>query len=328
MIYKQKHLCVFIALSWLVTALPMASASVVEDIQQLSEYSQEAQKAAVRLFDAGPQTLSVAHPILDDADQPLKLIIQLITIVGEIGDPASVPHIVNASRNFPNNAHIVHNAFMVLARIPQTDDSLSFAQESLKPDRGLHAKRSALWFYAAHRDERGREAAEHILADSKAHDLHDTALLLLGRLGDNNAVEPITIMLRAGQTPGVEYNLMMALAEIAPVDKFVNVTSKLNTTSRTYHSALRRVRFNRAADSERLAVATEMLDSKFLEEKQVAIGYMVQSGNTQKLDRYIKPNMAGKKHPMATVIQSVAMRQGYAIAIEADAVEFKKIGDK
>lgn len=314
-------------LLWLnATGVAMAQTDIAADIQQLAEYSQEAKLAGLRLVDAGVAILPQAHAVLIDGNQPPKLLLQLATIVGEIGDPSSIGPLTTAARNHPENAYINHNALLGLARMSPTAEAIEFAEEVLTSDRPYHSKRTALYFFAAHKLPTGAVWASRTLADSNAAELKDAALYLQARLGDASAKDEIVSMLQEKPRNGIEYNLLRALGELVSVKEFVAATEQLNHASRTYQSALRLVRYNAGSAVERRAVAEEMLKSRYASEQREAIRFLLRSGDTQRLQPFFRPGRAGQTHLMSRVIKGVASREGLTLERRGETIEFRRQG--
>jgi hypothetical protein len=131
--------------------------SISDDIQALSQFSQEAQQAGNRLVGKGEKILPETHKALLNKSSNLKLIMQLVTVLGQIGDPRSIGPIIKAAKMHPDNPFIYQNALRSFAFMTPTRETDAFAEDQLINDRPRIMQRMALYYLAMHKDRRARK---------------------------------------------------------------------------------------------------------------------------------------------------------------------------
>lgn len=105
---------------------------VAANIKALSQFDAEAKKAAYWLIRVGPPILHQAHEALMDPAATTELKMQLMVVLGEIGDQSSAVPIIAAAKTESANTMLLKDAFWALARIPQTDEAITYARERLE----------------------------------------------------------------------------------------------------------------------------------------------------------------------------------------------------
>ena len=306
----------------LVISAVQGQADTSSDIQALTEYSREAQRAALRLVDRGTSILPEAHRLLQDKEpQPPKLLLQLVTVVGEIGHPASIVPLIAVARNHPDNTYINHNALLELARMPPTSDAVAFANEVLASSRTFHAKRTALYFFATHKLSPTR--ARSSVKKAQVDELRDAELYLQARLGNVTAKTSIMKMLKQKPGKGIEYNLLSGLGEIVDAEEFISMTKNLDHNSYTYRSALRLAQLRTGPIAERSKLANKMLRSQIDTEQRTAVRYLLKSGDSNLLKKYFSEK---RLSAMERVIRGEARRQGIQVIGGGKTVEFQTEG--
>ena len=301
---------------------PVFAQSISDDIQALSEFGQEAQQAAWRLAEADTAILPEAHSVLLDNNSNLKLVIQLITVLGQIGDASSIGPIIQAAQKYPDNPFIHQNALQGFALMQQTPETYAFAAAQLNNDRPVIMQRTALWYFAKHKDQRARKWVNKFALKNSKPGTQDAALVLAAALNDQR-VKPIIVgMLHQKNKFTIESNLLMALVELVKPDEFSSLTAMLNKNTRHYQSMLRRVKFKWSTAQEKSSMANTMLNSRFPEEKRKAIKYLLDQNKEEMLKSFINND---KNLPMRVFVRGEIKRNNYKIIANESNVTIQKI---
>jgi hypothetical protein len=198
-----------------------SSAGIAADIQALVQLGPAAKEAGYWLMRVGPAILPQAHQVLADPAASVELKMPLMVILGEIGEVASVPFIIEAAAAQPVSTMLLQEALLALARIPQTGEAVAFARAWLeRPTASSRARISALAYFAAHRDGRALAWSRHLIGPDVEPNLRAAALYLAARAGDGSVKGQITAMLADNKEGSLATFLWQALAEIATVDEF------------------------------------------------------------------------------------------------------------
>jgi hypothetical protein len=189
----------------------------------------------------------------------------------DLGDPRSVGVLLQAVRAHPREPGLRIEALRALGELPQTGASFEFARRTLGDAQEIpRVKRQALMYFAMQRDERGREWAERFRNDPDL-DMRAAALYLAASLGDTTALEPITTLLLDQPRASMRYGLLLALAELVDPAEFVRRVGPARQQGNEYDSALRIVTLQSDRTKERVALAREMLESQFPNERRIAM---------------------------------------------------------
>ena len=319
----NKYIILFVCSFFFISSV--FAQSVSEDIQILSQFSKEAQLAAYRLVEADTAILPEAHSVLLNDNSNLKLVIQLITVLGQIGDASSIGPIIQAAQKNPDNTFIYQNALLTFANIPQTQDTYNFAAAQLNNERPRIMQRTALWYFAKHKDVRAKKWVNKFAIKNTNPDVQDAALVLAAALNDQRAKPIIVDMLRKKQKRGIESNLLLALTEFVKPDEFNRLTSMVDQNTRQYQSMLRRVKFKWGTAQEKSSMAKIMLKARFPEEKRKAIKYLLDQNKGEILKSFINDD---KNLPMRAFVRGEIKRNNYKIIANERDVYFQKIKTK
>ena len=245
-------------------------------IQNLSEMGGAPKASGHWLLDKNDIILPYAHKALQDKNNNLTLKVQLITVLGEIANIASIEPIISATKIHPE---LTKTAFLALAQIPDTTSSFEFSsQQLLDKNTSMASKEGAMWYFAQHKDKRALIWAKEIREEAlgKNDRLENTALYLSARLGDQDVKARIIEKLKQKKgSGGQQYNLLMALAAIAQPEAFISQTSHLNKNSRFFQSAKRLNLYKFSSGEERIKNAKLMLKSNSALEKRKTLQYLI-----------------------------------------------------
>lgn len=320
---QSKYICLFVSGFFFFSSA--FAQSISDDIQALSEFSKEAQLAAYRLAEADITILAEAHSVLLDENSNVKLVMQLITVLGQIGDASSIDPIIQAAQKYPDNPFIHQNALQAFALMPQTQDTYNFAAAQLDNERPFIMQRTALWYFAKHKDVRAKKWLNKFAIKGSTPNIRDAALVLAAALDDQRAKPIIVSMLQQKQKPVIEKNLLMALVELVNPDEFSSLTSMVNQNTRHYQSMLRRVKFKWGTPQEKSSMINAMLNSRFPEEKRKAIKYLLDQNKGEILKPILQSDL---NSPMKAFVRGEVKRNHYKIIENERDVILQKIKTK
>jgi hypothetical protein len=292
----------------------MSSEGIKKNIQTLTLHGGRSKNAAMWLVVTGPDILPYAHKVFRRSDTDLKVKLKLISILGAIGDERSIQPILDAVRSEPGNTY--KDVFLTLSQMPMTKESFDFANAQLTGKSSVIAQRSALVYFASHRDRRALNWAKKYSLTDDADELRLAALFLLARLGEPDAKGPILQSLKRQQKRSDLETLLRALAEVTTPDEFVSNTGDMNLNEKTkwYQTATWIAEF-RNTDGKRKAVfAGRLLTSDFLWDIREAARYLIRKEETEILQRHLLPDPR-VEHPL--VMEAMQHRAGRTIYLEA-----------
>jgi len=289
---------------------------IAADIAALSGSGSRQTSAALRLLERAPESLPALHRAVLSPDTHARDRGRVITLMLDLGDPRSVDVLLQAVRAHPREPGLRIETLRALGELPQTGASFEFARRTLGDAQEIpRVKRQALMYFAMQRDERGREWAERFRSGPDL-DMRAAALYLAASLGDTTALEPITTLLLDQPRASMRYGLLLALAELVDPAEFVRRVGPAHQQGDEYDSALRIARLRSARANERVALAREMLESQFPNERRIAMRALLERNALNELRSLLEQWWMVPTHMRATVAAEL-YRGGYRL-VEKD----------
>lgn len=316
-VYRIPMLIVFIC--FLLTS-NSSLADISADIQALAQFSGDAKRAGYRLLNEGLAILPEAHSSITSSQSNLQQKMQLMTLLGEIGDASSVDYIITAAKQHPDNTYIQINALNALSILPQTPSSFNYAADHLRKPSSPQAQRSALWYFAKHKDSRALPWARKFSVVGADPRVRDAGLYSAAVLGDTSVKAEIAELLKSKPPFAKETNLLKALAHITNVQEFAQLTQKHNKQTEQYRSAERLVKFRQGSIDEKSKIAREILRMKSPMDIRMAVEYLVEQGASTEL----APFMSEISQKKQILIKNTARKQGYKINKVGNTFELTK----
>jgi HEAT repeat protein len=289
---------------------------IAADIAALSGSGSRQTRAALRLLERAPESLPALHRAVLSPETSARDRGRLIALLLDLGDPRSVDVVLQAVRTHPQEPGLRIDALRALGELPQTGASFEFARRTLADAKETpRVKRQALVYFAMQRDERGREWAERF-RNGPDVDMRAAALYLAASLGDTTALEPITTQLRQQPRASIRYGLLLALAELVDPAEFVRRVGPASQHGDEYDSALRIAELRSAPAKERVALARNMLESEFPNERRIAMRALLEQNALNELAPLLEQWWMVPAHMRATVAAEL-YRGGYRL-VEKD----------
>ncbi len=285
------------------------------------------------LIVAGKDILPYAHEILLDPEVSIRIKYRLIDVLGAIGDPRSIDPIIEVTRAHPEGG-LYKAAFLTLGQMQQTPDSVAFAAEQLQQEQLPRIQRSALVYFAVHRDIRALTWAEQYSGPGTIPEVRIAGLYLLARLGETKAIHPLLDLLNQGQNRLQEETLLRALAELTTPEGFRSQLAKISIDrrGRGYKTALHIAEFRHGTGDVRIAAAEQLFHSPYVMDKREAVRYLIQQNQVEVLGKYIPPDpsfsllpeMAAvySESPISILVVIEARRMGLKIERTPDGIRF------
>jgi hypothetical protein len=310
-----------------------------KDIQALGHFGSEAKQARYWLVRVGAAILPYAHKALQDPASNTKLKMQLMTVLGEIGDVSSTAPIIATAQSDQDNAYVYKNAFLALSKIPQSQQARAFADSMLTGDRAAKSQRSALVWYAQHRDPSASHWASKFSEPGVSEELRYAALYLAARLNLEHTQAKIKHELQNDPDMTSRRNLLRALAEVASVDDYITIAKQAGVDQQLrkyYELHLLACRFQRADTKHKPAFAKQLLEKRDSVYKREVIRYLIKQQQAGMLSNYLglnnryglSPEMVLQVSPTAQLVFSEARRLGYQLKISEDGLKLQKIVSK
>jgi HEAT repeat protein len=292
----------------------MSLEGIKKNIKNLSLHGSRSKNAAMWLVMTGPDILPYAHEVIRRSDTDMKVKRKLISILGAIGNARSIQPILDAVRSEPENAY--KDVFLALSEMPMTKESFDFAISQLTEKSSVIAQRSALVYFAAHRDRRALNWAKKYSLTDAGNELHLAALFLLARLGESDARDLILESLKREQKRSDLETLLRSLAEVTTPEEFISHTGNMNLDEKTkwYQTAMWIAEFRHVEDERKAVFAGRLLTSDYLWDIREAARYLIEEEETEILKRHLLPDPR-VKHPL--VMEAMQHRAGRTIYLEA-----------
>lgn len=289
---------------------------ITADISALSGPRSRSARAALQLLERAPESVPALHQAVLSQDTDARERSRLIALLLELGDRRSVDVLLQAVEAHPEEPGLRVSVLRALGELPQTEASFAFATRTLENAQETpRLKRQALVYFATQRDPRGRKWAERFRDDPDL-DLRVAALYLAASLGDETALEPISELLREQPGASFRYALLLGLAELVDPAEFERRATPAQPRSDEYESALRIATLRSAGTERRVALALEMLESQFPNERRIAMRALLESNALDELSLLLEKWGAVPAYTRASVAAEL-YRGGYRI-VEKD----------
>lgn len=257
---------------------------IEEDIAAMANYGAKARAAGQRLVERGVDTLSYAHAVVADPSSPFPQRMQLITVLGEIGDPDSADVIIDAAEENIHNRYLYQNALLALAKIEPDDDIIKFVNDQLVDEkRDPLMQRSALAYYAQQPTPEATQWVNKYAAANASPDVRYAALYLGGKLGMQSVKADIIELLKSGQNISREYYLLLGLTEITTLEEFNQIIKDLKLHSNNRTKALQYAELIKGTKEQRDQRAKELLAKGDNTQKRVAVEKLINEQNAEAL---------------------------------------------
>jgi len=291
---------------------------IEDDIQAMSRYGNVAQQAGQRLVERGVSALGYIHQALENPKSfPQQM--QLITVLGEIGDSESVELIIDTAEH-SNSQYVYQNALLSLPKFAQQDETIEFVNKQLANEKQHPLiQRSALTYYSQQPHQDAYQWVKKYNQPSTSPDVRYAALYLGGMLGDESVKQDIIDLLQNKQKNSREYYLLLGLAEITPLDKFLKLLESLELDSSNKDKATKYAEFRKSPADKQAALAEELLKKGDSTLKRAAANYLVKTKNANALAKYWKQENG--------LVRGSVKRAGYEIHITDNEAVFEERED-
>lgn len=305
---------------------------VAANIKALSQFSGEAKTAAYWLIRVGKPVLPQVHAALGDPEANIEWKMQLMIVLAEIGDPSSTGPIIAAAKTEPANTMLLKDAFLSLARIPQTGEAIAFAKEWLEDvNSSSQQKISALAYFASHRDQQALVWSRKFSSSDRDPSLRAVALYLGAMLAEQEIKGQIVEMLAINKDRAIAHILWRGLAEITSYEEFKKVVDKVRPGETSELKQIEQyVRFRNSEGREKVKSAEKLLRFKTPLYSETAIDFLLGSkefpilaGFFEKKEPYtMSLEMGLYVSSVAQRIFSEARRRGYRIEEKEGEIHF------
>lgn len=250
--------------------------SIEDDLYALSYYSVSAQRAGARLVERGIEILTQAHGVLSDPAAPLPQKLQLMTVLGEIGDAGSVQEIIELVNGSPKNISLQEYALVALPYFEESDEISEFVNQQLEDDSHHPVIiRNALGYYAEKPNTDAKQWVRKYTAFDTREEIRFAALYLGGTLGMDSVKSDIEILLQNKQRNTREYYLLMGFANVATMDEFNSLVSGLKLNKDNVKKVRAFLEFRLANTEEKKKLAPGLLNSKNVQLKQAVVKHLI-----------------------------------------------------
>jgi hypothetical protein len=292
----------------------MSSEGIKKNIQTLSRHGSVSKNAVMWLVVTGPDILPYAHEEIRRSDTDIKVKLKLISILGAIGDARSIQPILDTVRSEPENMY--KDVFLALSQMPMTKESFDFAISQLSAESSVIARRSALVYFALHRDRRALKWAKKYSLTDPGNELHLAAVFLMARLGETDARGLILESLKKQQKHSDLETLVRSLAEVTTPEEFISDTEhlKLDKKTKWYISAQWIAEFRNAEAEQKAVFAERLLTSDNPWDIREAARYLIGEAETEILQRHL---LQDPRVESPLVMEAMQDRAGRTIYLEA-----------
>jgi len=260
---------------------------VEEDIQALSVYGPNSKAAASRLVERGVSSLNELHAALLNPSVSFQQRMQLISVLGAIGDPGSVELILEIANDASNNRYLYQNTLLALTNFEQTEAIVEFVDAQLEDvNRNPLIQRTALAYYALHPTRESVKWVEQYTASGANPDVRYAALYLGGVLGVESVKDEIINLLSSGQTTAREYYLLIGLSEITTLDEFNLLTAGMELNSDNLNKVKQLIKLRTGSQEQRNETAQYLLTQGDVTQKRAALKYLIQQKDTDVLSEH------------------------------------------
>jgi len=300
-----------------ISQLP-ATPSITEDIASLANYSGQAQAAGARLVEHGGEILTEAHGVLSDPNSTFQQRIQLITVLGEIGDASSVDVIIDAANQHVNNRYLYQNTLLSLTNFKQTDEIKKFVNQQLEEkNRDPLIQRSALAYYAKQPTDEANKWVDIYAAKGANENVRYAALYLGGVLGRDSVKAEIFDLLQTQQNNAREYYLLLGFSHVATMEEFLALVNSTSLSSSNVKKVRDFLEFRLSSTSEKNDMSSKLLNSKNKQLKQAAINHLIDKKNADVLVTNWQQGDA--------VLRAAIQRAGFTVNIGENGAELVEV---
>lgn len=304
-------------------------------IKSLSRSRKDAKRAAFWLVRVGPKALPYVHKTLQDPASDERLKIQLMNVLGEIGDVSSSGPIINSVRGLQDDSLLYHHALLALSFIPQTDEARQFADRVLASNKPVKLQQRALIYFALHRDKQAARWAEKFNRPEVAIELRNAGIYLAARLNMPGTQSMIVRELKTDNDRARRSILLRALVEVSDTDEFKKITADNHITqnnSHEYVKYLQAVQFRNAKGQEKSRMAAALLKGQDRIYQREVISYLIRTEKSDVLsmslglipESGLPPDLILQFSPLAPLILSEARRQGYQLEATENGLVLRK----
>jgi len=288
---------------------------VEDDIKAMAQYGKQAQQAGQRLVERGINALESIHQALQNP-QNFQQKMQLITVLGEIGESDSVDVILQATKK-SDNQYLYQNALLALPKFEQQNKIIAFVNRQLaNKQQSSLAVRSALNYYISKPQPDALQWVKQYNQPDTRDDVRYVALYLGGILGDESIKQDIINLLQNRQALTREYYLLLGLAEITSLDEFTRLLSQLDIDLSNREKAIKYATFRKSPADKQSELAEEFLKGADSTLRRAAVNHLVKTKNADVLGEYWKNANA--------LVRNSVKRAGYNIHIEDDKAVLEK----
>lgn len=257
---------------------------IEEDIERLKQYGAQAKQAAARLIMQGEAVIEPANRALVDpqATYPQKL--QLITLLGDIGDPSSVEPILQVA-SASIDPYLQQNTLLALTKFESSADIRGYVDQQLAKDQQVPLiTRSALAYYSQQPHPDATRWVDEYARSTVSEDIRYAALYLGGMLGMQTYKQDIVEMLYAGVANGTrQYYLLQGLVELTEPDEFHRLTQDLDFVGNNRRKIEAYIRLRKSDNSQRTEQAEFLLARGDISQKLAAVKFLIAQKNATAL---------------------------------------------
>jgi HEAT repeat protein len=291
---------------------------IEDDIQAIAQYSSKAREAGQRLVERGIGALGHIHHALENPVS-FQQQMQLITVLGEIGDPDSVEIIIETTKK-SKSRYLYQNSLLALAKFEQQKETIDFVNKQLvNVNYDPLVQRSALTYYAQQPHQDAFNWVKKYNQSNTSHDVRYAALYLGGMLGDTSIKDDILSILQNKQKNTREYYLLLGLSEITSLDEFNQLLEQLELDPNNKIKAQKYAEFRKSPQDKQAELAQELLEKGDSTLKRAAVNYLVKTKNADALENHWKQSNG--------LVRNSVKRAGYTIDSTDDMVQFKQRED-
>ncbi len=301
---------------------PSSFPPIDEDVHALSEFGQPAKLAGVRLIERGDEILGVAHGVLADANSSYPQRLQLLYVLGEIGNVTSATEIIHAIEDFPNNRYLYQNALLALSNFEPTEEINNFVNRQLETTkRDPLIQRSALNYYAKQPHEDANQWVEKYALNDRANSEVRYAALYMAGMNDVDVIkEPIKEVLDSTISSIREYYLLLGFANVATMEEFNALVKGRNLNLDNVKKVREFLKFRLASEQEKKSLSPDLLNSNNPQLKQAVVKHLI---NKKDAD-----GLATNWQQGDGVVRAAVKRAGFTINKGVDGVSMDEVHDE
>ena len=289
---------------------------IEQDIQAMSNYGGAAQQAGERLVERGYDALNDLHAALLDPSATFPQKMQLITVLGEIGDSSSAEPIMQVAADMPDSKYLYQNTLLALSKLEPAQPVTDFVDQQLaQSDRDPLIQRTALAYYAHNPTVEASHWVDVYAAPDANPDVRYAALYLGGTLGMDSVKDDIIGVLQNKQKNTREYYLLLGLAEITTPDEFARLTNGLELDSGNVTRVKQYNLFRKGNPEQKDELARMLLTEGDKTRKKAAVDYLIENRDAEALkESWIHGD---------GFVRGAVKRAGYELDVAEDGARFK-----